>query len=253
MTWARLDDRLHDNRKIKRLWRTCPTALGLHMMAITYCAGNETDGLVDAEFVHEKCTAPRERDKMTTALVNAGLWDVEGEDWRIHGYLEFNPSRATLDEKREADAARKRRGRATQSAKRPRGAVETVRDLSARSPNGVRAESSGPDPTRPVNNPPSPPRGERGRDHDRYEKELRQYAAQLLPDEWEADDAETFSAVRSAVGVLRDRGAEPAADIVAGEARYWLGHDTSLPDDQRERIRELGRRAQAINQNAKTS
>ena len=145
MSWARLDDRFDDNRKVKRVWLTCPQALGLHVMALTYCTRHHTDGLVDREYVTEKAPAARQRDRMTAALVDAGLWDEHADGWTIHDFLEFNHSRQEIEDRRQADAERKARGRATQSARRPRG----VRAESDRTPARVRTVSSGPVPTRP--------------------------------------------------------------------------------------------------------
>lgn len=145
MSWAKLDDRFDDHRKVKRVWLACPQALGLHVMALTYCTRHETDGLVDREYVTEKAPAAKKRDAMTTALVTAGLWDEDPDGWRIHDFLDYNPSRADLDEKRRKDADRKARGRDTQSAQRPGG----VRAESERNPSSVRDVSSGPVPTRP--------------------------------------------------------------------------------------------------------
>ena len=146
MTWARLDDRFDDNRKVKRVWLNCPQALGLHVMALTYCTRHHTDGLVDTEYVAEKAPAVKQRERMTQALVDAGLWTTDPEGWRIHDFLDYNPSSAELAEKRRADAERKARGRATQSAKRPRG----VHAESERTPAAVQTASSGPVPTRPI-------------------------------------------------------------------------------------------------------
>ena len=107
MTWAKLDDRFHENRKIRGLWRKQPAALGLHVLALTYCAGNETDGFVDAEFVADKAGSPATHRKMTTALVDAGMWIEEPGGWRLHDYLDYNPSSAQLAQTRGVDRFRK--------------------------------------------------------------------------------------------------------------------------------------------------
>jgi hypothetical protein len=176
VSWARLDDRFHENPKIRRLWRACPSALGLWTMALTYCAGNETDGEIDALWLEER-SAFAGADDAPAALEAAGLLErVDDETWRIPSFLEFHPSKAEAVEKRAADAARKARGRRAQQTARTGGddappAAEPPAPApngtppvappesaerpdghdpdSARTEDGVRDLSSGPDPTRP--------------------------------------------------------------------------------------------------------
>lgn len=156
MSWAKLDDRFHENRKVRGLWRKQPAALGLHVLALTYCAGHETDGEVDLEFVEDKVPTAATRRKLTGALVDAGMWVPDGDHWRVHDYLDYHPSRATLDEKREADRERKarggRNGKPTASARKPNG----FRTDSARSPDGFQSASKSPVPSRPVLTPAAP-------------------------------------------------------------------------------------------------
>lgn len=135
MTWSRVDDLYDDNRKIKRAWRRHPRAVGLHAMSLTYSSRHETDGLIDLEWLEEKLPKPTEREAVIKALVECGLYEpVDGEHFRVHDYLDYNPSRADLEAKRARDAERKRN---------PTG----VRSDSTRTPNGsapdVHAESNG--------------------------------------------------------------------------------------------------------------
>lgn len=102
MAWARLDDRFHDNRKIKRVWRRQPTAVGLHVMAITYCAGHLTDGLVDLDFVEDRIPNAKQRERVVSALVDAGLWHPAGEGWQINDFAEFNVTRERAESKHNA-------------------------------------------------------------------------------------------------------------------------------------------------------
>jgi hypothetical protein len=145
MSWVRLDDRLHDNRKIKRLWLRDRGALALHLMALSYCGGHETDGLVDTEFLTLLAPGKADRDKLTASLVDAGVWVAVADGWQINDFLEYNPSSADLNEKRRKDSERKARGRRTQSERSPDG----IRAESAESPEGVRAASGRPVPARP--------------------------------------------------------------------------------------------------------
>lgn len=129
MTWARFDDRYHDNRKVKRAWRAHPRAVGLHAMAVTYCAMHETDGIVDMEWLDEKLPAVKEREKVLGALVDTGLFEaLEDGSFLVHDYLTYNPARDDLEEKRRKDSERKR-------SNHPRG----IQAESARNPNGIHA------------------------------------------------------------------------------------------------------------------
>jgi hypothetical protein len=244
VSWARLDDRFHDNRKVKRLWRRNGAALALHVMAIAYCAGNETDGLVDHEFVLEKVPAVRDRDPMTTALVETGFWTVEDDGWRIHDFLDYNPSRASLNDKREADAERKRRVRTGNptnvrqtSARTPNGRTPDVQPDSARSPVRVLAESAPRAravPSRPDLTPPVVPQGGRRRDNDRYDREVVAYAASLLPN---VPQDYARGAVRVALEQLHNQDAE----ITNAKVLELAGRYRPLPAEIRELIAEAAK------------
>lgn len=159
MSWAKFDDLYDDNRKVKRAWRSHPRAVGLHAMAVTYCARHETDGLVDFEWLEEKLPSRVEREKVIVALLGAGLFERAEDDghFLVHDYLEYNDSHAVLAERRARDAERKARGR---SAQRPRGHSADSQRSPATPAARVQAESSGPDPTRPDHVPPSPHGGD---------------------------------------------------------------------------------------------
>lgn len=207
MTWAKIDDQFHSHRKAARAWK-CPRALGLHLLAISYCAGHLTDGLVHSEFVEEKIPAVRERDTVTGALCDAGLWTPQAEGFQINDWLEYNPSRADVIARRTADADRKRSARDARSARSPAGHAPE----SARTPDGVRDMSVLPGPARPdptlITTPPLPPAsggnqiperppGKRQTDLAAYEQAVAVFAAEHFPDvhaEW----------VRGAIANLRD-------------------------------------------------
>jgi hypothetical protein len=154
VAWARLDDRFHEHRKVKKAWRCSPASVGLHVMAITYCAGHGTDGLVDVEFVEEKVPKDRDRERMIAALVDAGLWELVDGGWVIHDFLEFNPSRAETDEQRthvsRVRAEAGRRGGLAKAAKHGGNSQVARQQTPSKLPCSNEASSS-PDPTRPVN------------------------------------------------------------------------------------------------------
>lgn len=118
MPWAKLDDRFQEHPKVRKAWSACPASVGLHVMAITYCAGNLTDGAVPAAWVESQFRRVRDEQAATSALVAAGLWAVGDDGWLIHDYLDHQDSKAKVVAKRQQNAENgKRGGRA--KAKRP--------------------------------------------------------------------------------------------------------------------------------------
>jgi hypothetical protein len=142
MTWAKFDDRYDDNRKVKKAWRLDPASVGLHAMAITYSSRHETDGIVDLDWLTEKLPVARARVKTIAALVECELFEpIDGDRFRVHDYLKFNPSIEQLSAKRRKDSERKAATRAhgvhAESTRSPRG----VHADTSTSPDGIRWES----------------------------------------------------------------------------------------------------------------
>lgn len=111
MTWAKLDDSFHSHPKVRAAWYRCHASLGLHALAITYAADHETDGVVPAWFVAGAFSKPKELEEAVATLIESGMWEKHGEDFLIHDFLDYHPSKKAQDEKRQADAERKRRER----------------------------------------------------------------------------------------------------------------------------------------------
>lgn len=142
MPWTKLTDQFHDDPRIRSTWLACPPSLGLHVMALTYSAAHLLDGHVDQSWVREKIPGAAARRKAIAALVDSGLWLVNGDGWVIRNYLRYNPSRAKVEEDRRADSERKARGRQSDSRESPAG----IQTDSARIP---------PVPSRPVPSSPT--------------------------------------------------------------------------------------------------
>ncbi len=145
MSWAKFDDRYDDNRKVRRAWKAHQGSVGLHSMAVTYCARHETDGLVDRDWIEDRVPAVKARRAILDALVTEGLFEaVDDEHFRVHDYLEYNDSHAVLRERRRREAERK-------AALRANGRAQVVRAESERTSSGHPPdESRCPDtPTRP--------------------------------------------------------------------------------------------------------
>jgi hypothetical protein len=105
MPWVKLDDSFYSHPKVVAAG---VEAVGLYVMALTYCSHHLTDGHVPAGWVKEK-VGGRAR-KLAGALVEHSLWEQNGSGWLIHDYLDFNPARASILEKRRKDSERKAAG-----------------------------------------------------------------------------------------------------------------------------------------------
>ena len=137
MPWVRLDDGFHAHPKLAALGERTLPAVGLYTLALTWSSTYLTDGLVPDGQLRRLGGSKA----LASALVDAGLWErVEG-GWRIHDFLDYNPSRERVLEERSADAERKRRGRTSRWSP---GGHEGGRP--AGRPGGVRSESDRPVP-----------------------------------------------------------------------------------------------------------
>lgn len=124
MPWVKLDDRFHDDPRVKTAFMECQGSVALHVMALTYSAAHLLDGHIPEVWVKATMPAPSSRRKAVAALVDAGLWAPENGGWLVRNYLKFNPSRAQVEEQRARDAERKARGRSSVSRLRPVGIRE---------------------------------------------------------------------------------------------------------------------------------
>lgn len=181
MTWAKVDDRFHSHRKTREAWHASHASIGLHFLAMSYSAGQMTDGWIECGFVNEKLPNRRERDRAVSALEAAGLWERHESGWQIHDWLDYNPSRAEILAKRRKDSERKARGFQADSKRDSARNPGRVQTESRQSPDGIQAPSAAPDPTRPIKPPPAPPSGGRGRDRARSVDEVATWAAEHFP------------------------------------------------------------------------
>lgn len=146
MSWWRGDDRSHNNAK---LLAADLDGTGLYFRAISWCAQNETDGRFPRVVVQTLAPGwiPKKVDGLSARLVSLGLWQCEGDGYRIPDYLDFNPSKADLDEKRERE--RKRRSNGAGGRQRATGMRQRDDSVPARSEHVV-GSVIGPVPSRPL-------------------------------------------------------------------------------------------------------
>lgn len=104
MPWFKVDDALHDDKKSRVAGIP---AMGLWVLAGSWCMDNLTDGFVPAS-VPVRWAANYRR--LAAALVAAGLWHEHVKDgesgWLFHDWDKYQPSAAKV--KKERKEARER-------------------------------------------------------------------------------------------------------------------------------------------------
>jgi hypothetical protein len=113
MTWVRLDDGFAEHEKILGL---SDRAFRLHVAALCYSARNLTEGVISELALRSVgANANLSRPKSTAStLVTAGLWEKEGDGFRIHDYLDYNPAKADVERERQQARDRMRHRRSQQ-------------------------------------------------------------------------------------------------------------------------------------------
>lgn len=103
MTWGRMDDKFHRNKKVRALRKSQAgrLALGAWSFWWSWCLDDpELDGVVPAE---ELDTSDL---KSAELLVDSELWDrVEG-GFRFHDFHDYNPTKKQREHKLESDRQR---------------------------------------------------------------------------------------------------------------------------------------------------
>ena len=152
MAWVKLDDQAPRHAK---MLKAGPAACWLWVCGIAHCQSQLTDGFVSLDALpmigvkgEARCV------KLADELVSVGLFDKAEGGYLVHGYLDHNPSKATVLAKRAEDADRKRRGE--ESQRTPRG----IQTESRRNPE-LPAPASHPIPSDPY--PSVPDRKESAR------------------------------------------------------------------------------------------
>lgn len=154
MTWGKMDDKFHRNRKVRELRRMKGgrEALGDWAFWWSWCLDDpELTGIVP-EF--ELDASER---RSAALLVQVGLWDVVEGGYRFHDFHEYNPRREQLEAKRAADRERiagKRAASRTDVARDTFASRANIGDESQERPARVAATRdpvpSQPDPSQPI-------------------------------------------------------------------------------------------------------
>ncbi|MGI5223019.1 hypothetical protein [Nocardia sp. CA-290969] len=194
MAWGRLDDKLHSHRKTLAIPRAhrC-AAIGLWTLANSWCNDHETDGLIPAYMVDELAGSMDLAEQLCRTgkwlpVPNVSRWDKSGrpghvpetvpdraeiesaEAFLVLNWEQYNFTAAQLQERRAAEAERKRNWRQAKKAK----STASPEDV----PPGHTGQSETVPPESPLNPDPNPslsPNGDRERSRKRGTR---------LPDDW---------------------------------------------------------------------
>jgi hypothetical protein len=136
MPWARFDDQMLDHEKIVAAG---PLGFALHAAAIIYSNRTLSDGFVPAGRIDALISlrgvyvesggpagggvgrrgarrVPADAQEIAEQLVELGLWAAVAGGWRVHDFLDFNPSRAEVEAEREKKREAGRAGAAARWA-----------------------------------------------------------------------------------------------------------------------------------------
>lgn len=105
MTWVKIDDGFYQHPK---LVRAGPVGMALQIAALCYCNRNLTDGYLPEEAVPLLIAGGME---VVPKMLELGLWGEVVGGYRVHDYLEYQPSREQVEAARKANAERVRRWR----------------------------------------------------------------------------------------------------------------------------------------------
>jgi hypothetical protein len=153
MTWFKVDDGLPTHRKVLSLPRGARrlSAIGAWTMAGAWTSANLTEGFIPKTVLADLGIGP----KVAADLVSCGLWRAEKTGYRMHDFLDYNPTAERVQQDRADAAARQKKARekARAAAKAAREAAENSsgHNVSSSVSHGVtNGVSHGPpDPTRP--------------------------------------------------------------------------------------------------------
>lgn len=122
---------LADIAKQRKFITAGPAASWLWLAGVGHCRLSSTDGFIHALVVPTLVPGMKSTTKHAEVLVRVGLWLEHEDGFLVKDYLDWNPSKAELDQMKREDAERKRTGRRKDDS-----------PVSVGNPNGIRPDVS---------------------------------------------------------------------------------------------------------------
>lgn len=105
MTWVKLDDGFWSHPVIDG---TTLPAVGLYAKSLSYCGHHLTDGAITDSAALYMAQGKR---NLIRELVDRGLWHELDNGYLVPDFLDYNPSKAKVEEERRKAAERKAKSR----------------------------------------------------------------------------------------------------------------------------------------------
>ena len=154
MAWFKVDDGFANSKPVLRIPRRYRAqAVGLWVMAGTWCAKELTDGYVPDYVLDDLASTPA----VAQHLVRSGLWENADGGWQFVGWAKYQFTKEQVLTRRTEEAERKKKAREAKQKPVDQQELGGVPGMShadtVRIPAGKSAESALPDQTRPDPNP----------------------------------------------------------------------------------------------------
>lgn len=143
MSWIKLDDQWMDHPKIIRAGRD---ARDMWLASITWCAKHLTDGIFPAELLPALAVMAgidvANCQELARVLLEVCLWESHDGSFRIHDYLEYNPSKEQVESNKRARTEAGRAGGLAKASKTPSKTLAKSKQNSAPSPYPIKDKSA---------------------------------------------------------------------------------------------------------------
>lgn len=152
MTWIKIDDAFPDHPKVHRLGTVAPEGMALYIAGLCYAGKHLTDGVLPRIVVPRLVLGLKRPYSVADRLVAVGLWDrLDDEQYEIHDYLRYQPSRAKVGEMvAQRQAAGHNGGVASGEARREATRLDEPKRLASSETKPVRSDPVTSVTTRPL-------------------------------------------------------------------------------------------------------